>query len=127
MSKSVLVRSFYKPGRGGHAPDDIRDVFLNAIEAYAAWEDGEPEPQVEVRGRPMRLSEVCSLLWNCRDTMPGIDRDHLEGMLCWPQPSCGSYARAARALKDAVGRALARDVARGRLALSITAPLIAEA
>lgn len=107
MSKSVLSRSFYKPALGGHAPGDIRDAFLAAIEAYEAWEDGEPEPCIEVRERPMRLSEVCGLLWNCSDTMPGIDRDNLEGMLRDPEASCGSYARAARALKHAIGEATA--------------------
>ena len=111
MSKSVLTHSFYKPGRGGHAPGDIRDAFLEAIEAYEAWEDGDPEPCVEVRGRPMRLSEVCGLLWNCSDTMPGIDARHLEGMLRDLEASCGSYARAARALKHAIGQALTRDAA----------------
>ena len=37
------------------------------------------------------------LLWNCSDTMPGIDAQHLEGMLCDPEAS----ARAARAMKHA--------------------------
>lgn len=111
MSKPVLTHSFYKPGRGGHAPGDIRAAFLEAIEAYEAWEDGEPEPTVEVRERPMRLSEVCGLLWNCSDTMPGVEERHLEGMLPWPQPSCATYARAARTLKDAISRVLTREAA----------------
>ena len=106
MSNAVLNHSFYKPARGGHAPGDLRNAFLEAIEAYEAWETGEPEPTVELRERQMCLPEVCGLLWNCSDIMPGLDQRHLENMLPDPEGSCFTYARAARALRAAIAAAV---------------------
>ncbi|WP_018263350.1 hypothetical protein [Methylobacterium sp. WSM2598] len=109
-TQSVLKHSSYTPARGGHAPGDIRDAFLEAIEAFEAWEDDEPEPTVEVRERQMTIREVCGLLWNCSDTMPGLERRQLEALVPYsyrgrdPAGSCGSYARAARTLRWMVNR-----------------------
>lgn len=33
--------------RSGHYPGHIRDTFIRAIEAFADWNEGEPEPTVE--------------------------------------------------------------------------------
>ena len=108
MSRSVLVHSRYRPARGGHAPGDLRNAFLEAVEAFEVWEEGSPEPTVEVRDQPIRLSVLCGLLWNCSDIMPGLDQRQLEGVL----PSryigedrsgtCFTYARAARAMREAI-------------------------
>lgn len=108
MPQPILIRSSYRPARGGHAPGDLRDAFLEGIEAFAAWRPGQPEPTVEVREQAVRLSVLCGLLWNCSDTLPGLDQRQLEGAL--PQRffgqdregTCSSYARAARAMRGAI-------------------------
>ena len=68
---SILTQSRYNPARGGHAPGDVRDAFLEAIEAFENWEDGDDEPTVEVRGSDLPISQACGLLWNCTDILPG--------------------------------------------------------
>ncbi len=61
--------------RHGHAPGHIRSAFLDAVEAYSGWNDGDPEPCVEVEihyePRSTPISRVCGMLWNCTDIIPG--------------------------------------------------------
>jgi len=74
------------------------------IEAFCAWNDQEPEPNVqfEVRylPRPISLTKACGLVWNCSDILPG----DLVGMLTevgldFNRPT---YAAAARAMHGAI-------------------------
>lgn len=96
---SIMAGSFFDPKRGGHAPGDLRDAFIAAIEAYDDWEEGEPEPTVELREQQVPISRVCGLLWNCSDTMPSSAcRYFLE----WDEPEPGSYAAAARLLRSLI-------------------------
>ena len=91
--------------RSGHAPDHVRHAFLSAIEAFMTWNDGEPEPSVEVWRKhvphQMPISKVCGLLWNCNDILPGGDYR-------WLQDGAGirlgsqTYAAAARAMRSAI-------------------------
>jgi hypothetical protein len=87
--------------RHGHAPGHVRDMFLEAVEAYNAWEAGEPEPTVEYEigyvPRPIPISRACGLLWNCTDILPGTAFDGLEW--CGVSPKPRTYAAAARAMK----------------------------
>ena len=71
--KPILISSRYKPAAGGHAPGDLRDAFLAAVEDLRSWRPGMPEPVIEVRDQPVPLSVLCGLLWNCTDCLPGID------------------------------------------------------
>ena len=96
---STLHGSFYSPARGGHAPGDLRDAFAEAVDAFAAWRDGDAEPRVEVRERPVPISALCGLLWNCRDALPSLLRTALEDA---GFERCGSYASAARQMKAAI-------------------------
>ncbi|CAO4183532.1 BRA0787 family protein [Methylorubrum aminovorans] len=111
MSQSVLIHSRYKPARGGHAPGDLRNAFLEAIEAFEAWEEGADEPTVDVRDRPVTITRLCGLLWNCSDTMPGSEQRVLEDMLPgrWigddRRGTLNTYAMAARAMRESVARA----------------------
>jgi hypothetical protein len=61
--------------RSGHAPGHVRAAFCDAIEAYAEWEPGEPEPMVDYEvnyeARQVLISHTCGLLWNCSDILPG--------------------------------------------------------
>jgi hypothetical protein len=62
------------PAYSGHAPGHVRDTFLAALDAYADWKAGEPEPTVEHEVdyalRKLSLCEACGLLWNCNDVLP---------------------------------------------------------
>jgi hypothetical protein len=92
--------SNYQSGNGGHSPGHVRDTFLSAIEAYLAWEPGEPEPMVdfEVRhkARPIPISQACGMVWNCSDILSSGAVDSLDG--CGLELSRRTYAAAARAL-----------------------------
>lgn len=108
MPNSAFDQSSYRPARGGHAPGDLRNAFLEAIEAYGAWIPKGPEPTVEVQDRPIGLAALCGLLWNCSDIMPGSEQQQLEDALpqrCFGEDRAGSlstYARAARAMSAAI-------------------------
>lgn len=71
--------------RNGHAPGHVRDTFLAAIEAFASWRPGEPEPTVEFEvgyePRQVTLSKACRLVWKCTDIVPGGEFDLLQGKL----------------------------------------------
>lgn len=105
-SKPILVSSRFKPARGGHAPGDIRDAFLDVLGDLRRWSPGTPEPAAEVRDRQMPLSALCGLLWNCTDALPSSNGAEVwsfverfgDGYEAGRRAS-SSYGRAARALK----------------------------
>ena len=68
---TVLKGSRFKPSRGGHAPGDVRDAFVEAAESWRHWEpDTESEPVVDLRDKPTPITTAIRLLWNCVDIMP---------------------------------------------------------
>lgn len=77
---TMLPHWFYRPGIGGHAPRDVRNAFLEAVQAYEAWNAGAPEPTVELRDRPVNIPAVCGLLWSCSDILPGLEQRQLEDL-----------------------------------------------
>lgn len=68
-------KSFYSDDNGGHAHDDLREAFLDAIDAVEHWEKGQPEPTVELRNQEIRVSEVFKLLLTCTDSLSGMAWD----------------------------------------------------
>ncbi len=90
----------YRFGRGGHAPGHVRDAFLAAIEAYEGWDGTAQEPLVEFEvnyePRPIPLSKVYGLVWNCSDILPGYEWHALIGQDI--NPGRCTYAAAARAM-----------------------------
>jgi hypothetical protein len=98
-----------RSGNGGHSPGHVRDTFLSAIDAYLAWEQGEPEPIVdfEVRdeARPITISQVCEMVWNCADCLPSDALDTLDR--CGLELNRRTYAAAARTLLPAIKNQLA--------------------
>jgi hypothetical protein len=104
-SSGILVGSHYKPGRGGHAPGDLRDAFCAAVDAYQDWDEGEPEPTVEVRDRQLPISQIFGLLWDCKDILPSIVYDQVCAFFRREdEPRRQTYAAAARAMKYAVAK-----------------------
>ena len=89
---------------GGHAPGHVRDTFLAAVDAFAAWEDYEPEPTVEleIHYRPVTItvSQACGLLWNCSDILPNLVVSQLVD--CNVTITRVTYAAAARALRQRI-------------------------
>ena len=102
MPRTPLVGSFYIPGRGGHAPGDLREAFGDAIEAYELWNDGEPEPTVEVREKAVLISAVCGYLWNCGDIMPHMMVDAINDLTPFDPLLRRTYAAGARKLKSMI-------------------------
>ncbi len=90
----------YRRGNGGHAPGHIRDMFLEAIEAFARWPNGTPEPTVEFEvhyePRPIPLSRACGIVWNCSDILPSDAFDMMVD--CGLEMKRRTYAAAARAM-----------------------------
>lgn len=97
---SVLNGSFYTAARGGHAPGDLREAFGEALDAFSDWNDGDPEPMVEIREQQVPIGQVFGLLWNCSDILPSIMWNQLglfEDALGMPKRR--TYGAAARWLK----------------------------
>ena len=90
------------PAKGGHAPGDVRDAFLEAITAFMEWKNGEPEPTVELREQQVPLSKLCGLLWNCRDILPGHAVTELED--CAAEVGSWTYSAAARWMKGQISQ-----------------------
>jgi hypothetical protein len=111
--KPILIGSSYKPGRGGHAPGDLRNAFLEALDAYESWEDGAAEPDVELRDRQVKLSAVAGLLWNCSDIVPSVWMQQVRDLDTGDESFriAPTYAAVARWLKAHVALAL-RDQSR---------------
>jgi hypothetical protein len=86
--------------RRGHAPGHVRECFCNAIDAFADWNDGEPEPTVEFEvnyiPRPITISKACGLVWNCTDTLPSLAVSQLGDV--GVEFKCQTYAAAAHAM-----------------------------
>jgi hypothetical protein len=88
VSSSILINSFYNPARGGHAPGDLRDAFGEAVDAFTAWSDGEPEPTVEFRESNVTITALCGYLWNCRDIMPSLMVTALDDLVGGRKTGC---------------------------------------
>ena len=101
---TILEHSRYSPARGGHAPGDVRDAFLEALEDMRGWRTGTPEPTAEVRGQAIPISRLCGLLWNCTDIMPGHACGDMQHVIDEFPNAGATYAQAARALKALIAQ-----------------------
>jgi hypothetical protein len=95
---SLLCKSSFNPARGGHAPGDVRDAFLDAIDSIYSSAESDPLPRFELREKAVTFDQLCGLLWNCSDQMPGLFVTMASEML-GDQSIRGTYAAATRALK----------------------------
>ncbi|WP_146604441.1 hypothetical protein [Rhodoplanes roseus] len=96
---TTLQSSKYNPSRGGRAPNDLHAGFDDAVQAVLAWDNGQPEPAVEIRGSDISVREICGLLWNCTDFLPAAVCADLNEMDDEFPLRGASYARGARCLK----------------------------
>jgi hypothetical protein len=102
----TFTSSAYQPSRGGHAPGDLRDAFLGALQELIATPCEAPVPAADLRGKPTSLPAICRLLWNCTDTLPGHIVADLDAL---GFAGTGTYAAAARWLaRSQVPRAARR-------------------
>jgi hypothetical protein len=84
----------------GHAPGDLRAAFIEAVNYFEHWNELEPNPAVEFHDRPVPIGEVCGLLWNCSDILPGETADKLIDL--GGEMRSRTYGAAARWLKGQV-------------------------
>ena len=96
---ATLMSSNHDPSRGSHAPGDLRDVFLEALDAYLYR--GKNVRVVEYRDQKVPLNRVCGLLWNCTDILPGAEAHALRDEV-GDERSIETYAQAARAFKGLI-------------------------
>jgi hypothetical protein len=75
-----------------HANDDLRESFLEAIDAFSDWKPNHPEPTIRSEGSDWSILKLCEDLIGCTDLMP----DHACRDLGLPVGS--NYDGGARAL-----------------------------
>jgi hypothetical protein len=89
----------------------MHQLFRDAVEAHLCWQNGEPEPEVSIeiseteepQNREFSISEVCGLLWNCKDKMPFWLIEQLDRGIEYDKEYLPiTYAAAARRLKRAI-------------------------
>jgi peptide methionine sulfoxide reductase MsrA len=87
-----------------HFPGHIREYFLEAVQAFAEWSDGAPEPtvtiQVNYQDQQITISKVCGLVWTCTDILPGECVSQLSDV--GVEPKSRTYAAAAHSLLAAI-------------------------
>lgn len=94
-----------------HVTPDLRAAFHDAIEAYEAWEDGDPEPVITCSARLLPISRICGLLWNSTDMLPALWVNALADLQSASDNQLrhgASYAQGARILRPAIAAAHAR-------------------
>ena len=97
----ILRHSRYNPGRGGHAPGDLRDAFCDAVEAMGQWTSSEPLPTIEIREQIVSIDNAFRLLWNCVDVLPHLLVTEVNELLQLhdrTELKRSSYSAASRAL-----------------------------
>jgi hypothetical protein len=61
--------------RNGHAPGHVREAARDAFEAWLNWDVRRPDPTVDYEvgyvPRPIPISKMCGIVWNCTDIVPG--------------------------------------------------------
>jgi hypothetical protein len=109
----------YQPKLGGHAPDDLREEFLTALDEYV---NGGPEDGDEVafyKENVAHLWHLAGQLWNCTDFTPATMTDAFEN-LGYLRNGYGvdhqahTYSRAARLIRDHLEKHMPEYVPRHR-------------
>jgi hypothetical protein len=95
--------------RYGHAAGHVRDTFDEAVEAFIHWKPGTPEPlvdfEVNYEAQAIPISQVCRMLWNSTDILPGGLFDRLSD-LDMKRRTYGACARAMlRSIRAATSKA----------------------
>ena len=84
-----------------------RVAFMRAWEAFLAWEDGTPPPTIEVRGVPISIDRMCSMMWMCNDALPTDLAEALADRASFGRPlGSRTYAGGARVLRYLYNQAL---------------------
>src|SRR4051812_29769136 len=87
---------------GQPVPAYLSDAFVGAWAAIDKWPQFKPEPQVTVRGQPIPIGAVFGALARCTDPLPADRVAALRAMLPAHRSLEGTYAGAARRLKEVV-------------------------
>jgi transcriptional regulator with XRE-family HTH domain len=99
-------RRRYQPGRGGHAPGQLREAFLEWVEESIQRETDSPLPStVTINDEPRPVSWLFGQLWNCSDALPRHTYDDVNDILNSENTlpiDRQTYAAAVRALKPLI-------------------------
>lgn len=111
----------YNLPRTVHAPDRIRDTFIEAVVTWSDWNRQSPEPviihELNFEPIPIPISRACALVWNCTDALPGDEYAYL--------PDAGLPMR--KSMYAAAARALLADIQRLHREQDVLAPYTREA
>jgi hypothetical protein len=81
-------------------PLPIREMFRDAIEVFADWSVGQPEPTVAYENTDISLARACRLVWTCQNPLPGSCVASLTyGGI---EPKANTYSAAAKAMMEAI-------------------------
>ena len=84
-----------------------RAAFVRAWDAFLAWEEGTPPPAIDVRGVPVSIDRMCSMLWLCSDALPADLAGALAERAAPGRPlSTHTYSGGARVLRFLYNQAL---------------------
>jgi len=88
----------YNPSSGGHAPEHLRQAFVEYFMELGATEELTLDSTLsEDHGYPFTLREIIGLLWNCTDILPALAYQELQD---WGlEFNNRTYGAAVRALK----------------------------
>lgn len=90
------MSSKYRNGR--HVPENLREAFLDAIDAYSASIAKSP---TALRHAQRVLHGYCGTLWHCTDIVPASFYEGVCSLLDPVRaPSSRSYAAVARSLRN---------------------------
>jgi hypothetical protein len=99
------VKRRYDPETGGHAPGDMRDAMLAAIDAFMAWTAGaEPEIAFGSDAVPVRISRVAAYMARCTDPLPGVAAALVSQAAGSALPPGATYSAAAGALLPLIAK-----------------------
>ncbi|MBF0142584.1 MAG: hypothetical protein HQL57_02015 [Magnetococcales bacterium] len=51
-------------------PENFKQFFQKAVEAFEKWPPGEPEPTLSFRNQDLTLRRITNLVWACQDALP---------------------------------------------------------
>jgi hypothetical protein len=102
MERTKYNRAKYYPSRGGHAPGYLREVFDKFLLLMLRKKISLNTKLKIDSGTELTVAEICGLLWNCTDTLPGDSWDIAQDLPPDDVLMNNTYAAATRRLKKSL-------------------------
>lgn len=76
-----------------HARNELRETFVHAVDEYLREGKG-ADVVVDLDDKPTKLSQLCSLMRDCDDILPGTEFHEWQEHIDFPSGTYGAVARA---------------------------------